>query len=539
MSKNFSLEFRDLSKSDFDGNTVYFKWVGESDRLNEILVSLSGANCKEDIVRIVSKIRCFYTFVVVLDDLVVLCGDHLKTIPLYYSMCDGQVIIGDNFQDLSKKFGSSILSSEALLEMQILGYVLGEKTYLESIKQVRAGEVLCIDIVRGTVEGLDHFMFSYLKPETNLDFLERNFHRLIEESIGSLIRYANGRQIVIPLSGGYDSRLILSILCKFGYKNLLCFTYGVRGNKESAYSKFIAETFDVNWEMVTYDNETWKDWDSETSKMTQLSIGQGYSIPHMQDYAAIQSLLADGRIDKDAIIVPGHSGDFIAGSHLPKDCFEKISFSNEELVSSIIKKHFRLIMFESLSDREKDYLSLQVRRAIQNEDILNDWSFASEFDNWDWRERQAKFIGNSIRVYEEFGLDWYLPLWDRYFVDFWKSVPLSMKENRWWYKEQVIKTYDHLSASNKELQSIGNATNNTNPIIAQLKSFLKSSSIVLYKVLFALYQRYRLKVHPLDPSLRYDSSEVVELLSRGYNFNGITAYFYIQLLREDRQKCGK
>ena len=404
MSNHISLKFRNLSKSDVDGNTVYFKWVGETNRLYEILFSLSEADSKEEIVSIIAKIRCFYAFVVLLDDSVVLCGDHLKTIPLYYSVFEGQVLIGDNFQELSKKFDSSRLSSEALLEMQILGYVLDEKTYIESINQVRAGEVLTINMVHGTVESLDHFMFIYRKPERNVDFLEHKFHRLIEESIGSLVRYANGRQIAIPLSGGYDSRLILSILSKTGYQNILCFTYGVKGNKESVYSKFIADTFDANWEMVTYDSDTWKDWDSEISKKAQISIGQGYSIPHMQDYVAVQSLLAAGKIDKDAIVVPGHSGDFVAGSHLPKDCFEKSTFSKEELVSSIIKKHFRLIMFESLSDTKKAYLSLQVRNAIQNGDDLNDWSFASEFDNWDWRERQAKFIGNSIRVYEEFGL---------------------------------------------------------------------------------------------------------------------------------------
>ena len=233
MSNHISLKFRNLSKSDVDGNTVYFKWVGETNRLYEILFSLSEADSKEEIVSIIAKIRCFYAFVVLLDDSVVLCGDHLKTIPLYYSVFEGQVLIGDNFQELSKKFDSSRLSSEALLEMQILGYVLDEKTYIESINQVRAGEVLTINMVHGTVESLDHFMFIYRKPERNVDFLEHKFHRLIEESIGSLVRYANGRQIAIPLSGGYDSRLILSILSKTGYQNILCFTYGVKGNKES------------------------------------------------------------------------------------------------------------------------------------------------------------------------------------------------------------------------------------------------------------------------------------------------------------------
>ena len=539
MSDHFSLQFRDLYKADLIGNTVFYKWVGEEDRLPDILVALSKARDKEEIVDIVAKIRSFYAFVVIIENLLVLCSDHLKTIPLYYSFTDSELLVGDNWDLMSKKFNNSNLSSEALLEMQVLGYILEDKTYIKNINQVRAGEVIALDIVDGTRESLDHFTFSYCKPESNTVFLERNFEKLIQDAVNSLVTYAEGRQLVIPLSGGYDSRLILSVLHRTGYKNILCFTYGVNGNKESVYSKFIAEAFDTDWEMVSYDNDTWKDWDSVSFKKAQLYIGQGYSIPHMQDYVAVQTLLAAGRIDEDAIVVPGHSGDFVAGSHLPKECFEKSTFSREELVSSIIRKHFRLVVFESLGSNEKAYLSLQVRKAIKSEDVFSSWSFASEFDNWDWRERQAKFIGNSIRVYEELGLDWYLPLWDRYFVDFWKSVPLSMKENRWWYKEQVVATYNHLSAANKELENIGNATKSTSPFISKLKSFLKSRSVKFYKILFSLYQRYRLKEHPLDPSLRYDSSKVRELLSQGYNFNGITSHFYIQLLRGEGSECDK
>ena len=42
-------------------------------------------------------------------------------------------------------------------------------------------------------------------------------------------------------------------------------------------------------------------------------------------------------------------------------------------------------------------------------------------------ERQAKFIVNSVRVYEFFGYAWRIPLWDRELIDFFLKVPLKYR----------------------------------------------------------------------------------------------------------------
>ena len=55
---------------------------------------------------------------------------------------------------------------------------------------------------------------------------------------------------------------------------------------------------------------------------------------------------------------------------------------------------------------------------------------ADRFERWDLQERQAKFVCNSMRVYEQFGLDWRLPLFDTELMDFWARVPMDLRVGR-------------------------------------------------------------------------------------------------------------
>jgi asparagine synthetase B (glutamine-hydrolysing) len=62
---------------------------------------------------------------------------------------------------------------------------------------------------------------------------------------------------------------------------------------------------------------------------------------------------------------------------------------------------------------------------------------ADTFEYWDLQERQAKFIVNSVRVYESFGYEWRLPLFDAELMDFWARVPLRGRVGRRLYFEFV------------------------------------------------------------------------------------------------------
>jgi len=52
---------------------------------------------------------------------------------------------------------------------------------------------------------------------------------------------------------------------------------------------------------------------------------------------------------------------------------------------------------------------------------------------------ESKLYVNALRIYDFFGLDWRLPLWDRDYVDFWTRVPLDLRLGRSLMKQYASK----------------------------------------------------------------------------------------------------
>ena len=339
----------------------------------------------------------------------------------------------------------------AVDEFLLAGYVTGSNTLFPEIKQVQAGEIvrLKIDGSSECFESIHYYKFLHQEPPSYSDFdLDAKLSKCTLQVFKRLVDYAAGRQIVVPLSGGYDSRLIATYLKLLGYENILCFSYGTLGNKESQYSKAVADALGLRWVFVEYTVDKWrKQWATSEAKEYKFLASNHASLPHVQDWLAIKELLETGAVLRDAVVVPGHSGDFVAGSHIPLEVIDtECNYSISAVVSAIIEMHY--------SNRPKNGIGLfesgeLERRILSQLDVDFDGSnvdFANLFEYWDWKERQAKYIANSIRVYEQVGLNWWMPLWDRDFVEFWHDVPLSIRRGRNWFKEWIVRRYkEHAS----------------------------------------------------------------------------------------------
>ena len=58
------------------------------------------------------------------------------------------------------------------------------------------------------------------------------------------------------------------------------------------------------------------------------------------------------------------------------------------------------------------------------------------YENWEYSERQCKFVVNGQKAYEFLNFDWFLPLWDSEFVKFWTTIPIELR-----YKQSLYRTY--------------------------------------------------------------------------------------------------
>lgn len=402
----------------------------------ELLSSLQNENLNfKDATAIIKEMTGFFALVYQCKNQLIAAVDHTRSIPLFYGVKNKEFYISDQAEWVREKVKSQAVDQVAKEEFQMLGYVLGNKTLYPSVKQLQAGE--CLAIANGVLEVKQYYTFQHVEPVSfnEIDFLNE-LDSISVNSINRLIKYAAGRQIVVPLSGGYDSRLIVSLLKKVNYKNVICFSYGVIENKESSYSQKIAQALDYEWLFVEYTDTFWKEaWASQEAAEFRDFASNHSSLPHIQDWLALKKLKNNPAIENDAVFVPGHC---CVTDYIPENILSK-KMNNTFYFENIIQTHFtgRPFSLNKILDAEKVKEILYENKRINN---LND--AASEIMTFNWQERQAKYITNSVRVYEQFGFDWWLPLWDQEFMMLWEKVPIKSRLNRSLYISYVNSVFE-------------------------------------------------------------------------------------------------
>src|SRR5699024_6341119 len=142
---------------------------------------------------------------------------------------------------------------------------------------------------------------------------------------------SRNKQLIVPLSGGQDSRLIIHTLAQLQAENILCYTYGTKSSPEVQISKKIAEFYNYPWKFVEYTPDKWKNFIARDDFNELLAAANQFiSTPHIQEYMALKELLRQGYFEKGGIILPGFSGDFLQGSNIPPYFIveENISWKN-------------------------------------------------------------------------------------------------------------------------------------------------------------------------------------------------------------------
>jgi asparagine synthase (glutamine-hydrolysing) len=365
--------------------------------------------------------------------------DRLRSFPLFYMVAGSTLRISDRAHELLASEPPP-LDATCSLEFQYAGYVTGEDTLVPGLRQIRAGHALLHDIEKGGPRQLRYYEFRHR------DFLSESDEELASRLVGVHERVfrrflgdVGQRQIVIPLSGGYDSRLVGQSLRELGARNVLCYTYGLPGNWESEISHELARYLGFEWLMLPYSAEQWRAVATTTAFDRYFMTASNFtSLAHIQDWPALQELVAQNRIARDAVFVPGHSGDFLAGSHVPKHFAHRPRVSREELLQSMFDVHYSLWDWPSAAASEmRRKFADRIERVVGAIADGTAEQAADTFERWDCEERQAKFIVNSVRAYEFLGFQWRLPLFDAELMDFWSRIELPGRVQRHLYFEFV------------------------------------------------------------------------------------------------------
>ncbi|MBP2144603.1 asparagine synthase (glutamine-hydrolyzing) [Methanofollis sp. W23] len=380
-------------------------------------------------------------FTIVADDgeSVVCSTDPIRSIPLFFKTENGTLYISDDVHALHS-FSPAWPDEEDCLEFLLSGYVTGQSTLLGDVGQLPAGTCMAYDRRTGEITMAPYFHFWCRKvPDRSEEELVAELDPICTAVFSRLLETteAEGRHLVVPLSGGLDSRILVAMLGRLGAREVTCFTYGSRYNLESSISRRVAGVMGYPWHFIEYTPETWRDLDDSGDLDRYFRYaGNLACLPHVQDLPAVRALQERDLIPDNSVIVPGHGSDLLSGCKIPETYDPGLGFTAGEVDDHLINVHYSNVAWGNdptvrRCAVDRIHAALAPLGEPSRRDEVNG---ADMIDYFDFHERQAKYILNSMRVYEFYGYEWRLPYWDLEFVSFFLQTPVQYRIGQRLYK---------------------------------------------------------------------------------------------------------
>ena len=129
----------------------------------------------------------------------------------------------------------------------------------------------------------------------------------------------------------------------------------------------------------------------------------------------------------------------ISGGHIPLDYDHLQAYTFGKFLEDNLKKHYNLWSWDEaeLGHLFKD----KMQKSVGDVSVHDNESCANAIELFDFNERQAKFIVNSVRAYEFFGYQWRIPLWDVELMDFFLKIGLEQRIQQRIYISYVALNY--------------------------------------------------------------------------------------------------
>ncbi len=388
-----------------------------------------------DFIRRVSAVDGMFSVILLREGKAFLASDRIRTFPLFYTVSGQDGILSDSVDEIHKIKGSWKLNNSASIEFLATGYVTGRETLSADIYQVQAGEVILMEpdkiqqrlYATYQTNQSGHHSFDYL-----LEGLEGVTRKMFKRLTGSL----QGRTAVIALSGGFDSRFIAAMLKQSGYPKVICFTYGREGNPDMIISKKVADTLGFNWIPVVYNEDLVQGYLQDDAFYDYVHYTSNWvSMFFMQEYFAVRYLRDQQLIPGDSVFIPGHSADFFAGSMFLKHGITAEDESPRKICKRIWDIKFNLCKPPRDTRR---IMMARICKTLLEKRYVEDARSWSVYEDWDLKEKFAKFIVNSCNIYAWFGYEYRLPFYDADFQDFFREVPYAYKINKKLYDSFLV-----------------------------------------------------------------------------------------------------
>ena len=451
-------------------------------------------------------------------------SDISRTFPLFYTYQNNSVVISDSAAFLKETYKLYEVDAVAEIEFKTSNHTHGNKTLLKNINQLQASEYL---IFKDDTITNRSFLFTYaVKTKNKNNYLDLK-NEAINQFENAFKRFVNSLQnktVVIPLSSGLDSRLIAVMLKKYDYKNVICYTYGHKDSFEIENSKKTAKKLGFKWYFIAYTEDLIADFlATDQFKEYTHFAGKYSSMPYLQEYFALQYFQKNNLLPKKAIFVPGFAGDTIGGSDflkLPKN-----------IKTTKIKKLLLTLKFNNnpITKPQQKILKKEIQTSLEKLDNAYRQKIPSSvFEDYNIKERIAKYIFNSASQYLFFEYQFRFPFWDKNLLKFFKTVPENYKQHKVLFNDILINEYfkPYNVYFNDTLQP-----KHQSVLIQQIKNLIKPYLSAFIKENFVKKQDWN-NYEPITKQMLLSMQKKGLSVKRSYNnYNEIITQWYIYIVK--------
>lgn len=439
-SQPLIIKGRKWVSSSYEGYHISYAGDIKLDDILKIIKRFNNINeiTQKDINKLFERIKGKFAFIISSKNTLFAAVDRIKSIPIFLATNKKKLGIGNHATPLAKNMHLTKINNNACLSIAMSGYAIGKETIIEGLTQLEAGECFIWQNKKKYLYKYYNYEPWKVNSKKDDNVFKLDLKNLTLDIIAEIINKRDNRQIAVPLSGGFDSRLIISALYKLNAKNIVCYSYGRKNNFEANIAKNIAKKLNYPWYFTNLDNKIQKN--NFSSKLYKEYVAYADTLsafPYVQDLFVVDDLLKKRIISKDTIIINGNSGDFISGGHMP--LFSKNENKIENIYDKFITKHCSL--WENYFKTSEINI---IKNKLNNQIINNSYKdndnipSSSIFEQLEFLNRQTKYVIPGQRIYDFYGLDWELPLWHDDYLKFWSQVPARLKLKQKLYEEMLI-----------------------------------------------------------------------------------------------------
>lgn len=247
--------------------------------------------------------------------------------------------------------------------------------------------------------------------------LKNDFHTIFSNVIEKNIKNTPAdKKIVIPISGGLDSRAILAAALEFVPKSRIrTYTFGIKGSYDFEIGKEVAKKADVHHDAIELNSLRFTQ--KEMLEIAKRCDFQTYLFHH-PPLKILEDLIGDG------VVFSGYLGDLIFGSYADKNNIEATEVKNWYIKEKYYSNYFK---------ERKDFKGYL--RFIDNKSIV------PPIEQLILYERGPKLTAPHILMK---GWDYRVPLIDKAILDFMYSVPNKFRLGEKLFIDTMLDFYPSL-----------------------------------------------------------------------------------------------